>query len=70
MPAAGGQCRAHGRPASENLQGRKPRDGGGGRFVTRGIAAIRALISYAVNFLENYCYAGVTMTAETLMSRS
>jgi len=26
MPAADGRCSAHGRPASENLQGRKPRD--------------------------------------------
>jgi len=26
MPAADGRCRAHGRPASENLQGRKPRE--------------------------------------------
>jgi hypothetical protein len=27
--------RAHGRPASENLQGRKPREGRRGRFVAR-----------------------------------
>jgi hypothetical protein len=34
MPAADGRCRAHGRPASENLQGRKPREARRGRFVT------------------------------------
>jgi hypothetical protein len=35
MPAADGGWRAHGRPASENLQGRKPREGRRGQFVAR-----------------------------------
>jgi hypothetical protein len=45
MPAADRGWGAYGRPASENLQGRKPREGGRGRFVARygGLSAARML---------------------------